>query len=135
MAANDETPGWQPLHVRDTSAVAAYETLVEGIPEWLERSLRRWAMDRAVRTSNLPHRAERLLKMRLPEPQEDTNGFGTYWGSAGDDERLALLDFFVHDLQDVFNETRDQHFTSPLERRDVLLSIERVALVLEQLLV
>jgi hypothetical protein len=41
----------------------------------------------------------------------------------------------VHDLQDVFNETRDQHFTSPVERRDVLLSIERVALVLEQLLV
>jgi hypothetical protein len=53
MAADDETPGWQPLHVRDPSAVAEYEMLVEGIPEWLERSLWRWAMDRAVRTSNL----------------------------------------------------------------------------------
>lgn len=135
MVEDEDSPGWQPLHLRDTPAVADFETLVEGNPEWLERSVWRWAMDRAVRIPNLSQKAERLLRIRLPEPQGSKSVLGIYWEAAGDDERLSLLDFFIHDLQDVFREARDQHFPSPLERRDVLIGIEQVALALDELLV
>jgi hypothetical protein len=53
---------WQPLNIKDTPAAAEYEVLAEGILEWLDWLLWRWAMDRAVRTPDLAFKAERLLK-------------------------------------------------------------------------
>ena len=70
---------WQPLSVRDSPAAIEYEVLVEGVPEWLERSLWRWAMDRAVRTPDLVYKAEGLLKITLPKPNPRQGAFHAYW--------------------------------------------------------
>lgn len=101
-----DAPSWQPLNVRDTPAAVEYEVLADGIPEWLERSLWRWAMDRAVRTSGLAHKAERLLQIKLPQPEAGEHVFNTYWESVGDIERLTLLDFFLRDLEDAFEDAK-----------------------------
>lgn len=101
MTEEDATT-WQPLFVRDTPEAAAYEGLVEGIPAHLERSLWRWAMDRGVRDSGLKYKAERLLRIAMPEDRQNRNPFAPYWESAGEAERLALIDFFLRDLHDAF---------------------------------
>lgn len=103
VSDSDEGPKWQPLNVRDTPAAADYEALVEGIPDYLERSLWRWAMDRAVRTPDMNLKAERLLKVQLPDPRTNSHVFDAYWQSVSTADRLALVDFFLRDLQDVFD--------------------------------
>lgn len=98
METDEERPVWRPLGVRDTPSAHEYDALIEGVPAWLERSLWRWAMDRGVRTPNLNHTAERWLRVTIPR-RERENPFATYWDAASEDDRLALLDFFLHDLE------------------------------------
>jgi hypothetical protein len=57
-------------------------------------------MDRAARTQGLNLKAERLLKIKLPESNQRQNVFDVYWATSGAVERLALIDFFLRDLQD-----------------------------------
>lgn len=106
MTAEDSPVNWQPLNVRDTPKAADYETLVDGIPEWLERSLWRWAMDRAVRTPELVYKVERLLHITMPQASQGSNLFDLYWSISGPKERLTLLDFFLRDLQDAFEDAK-----------------------------
>jgi hypothetical protein len=115
MPGDDGVREWRPLNVRDTADAAEYDTLVEGIPEWLERSLWRWVMDRAVRASDLTRKAERLLRVRMPQPKANEHVFQAYWTSSGDEDRLRLIDFFLRDLQEV------------CEDPDSLLTYERLA--------
>lgn len=102
MTEEDARP-WQPLFVRDTPEALAYQGLVEGIPAHLERSLWRWAMDRGVRDAGLRYKAERLLRISVPEDGQNRNPFAAYWDSVGEADRLALIDFFLRDLQDAFD--------------------------------
>lgn len=94
---------WQPLGIRDTPAVEQFSALTEGLPLWLERSIWRWAMDRAVRVPNLHYKAERMLRVQIPQTQ---HSFDSYWASSNDGQRLALVDFFLRDLQDAYENDR-----------------------------
>jgi hypothetical protein len=96
----DSSEAWQPLFVRDTSEAAAFEALVDGVPYWLERSLWRWVMDRAVGGAGLLNKAERQLRIQIPAFRTEQDSFDNYWAGAGDQERLTLIDFLLHDLED-----------------------------------
>lgn len=100
---DEDRPVWRPLGVRDAPTAHEYDALVEGVPSWLERSLWRWAMDRGVRIPNLHHKAERILKVSIPQRQGE-NPFAPYWDAASEDDRIALLDFFLHDLEETGTE-------------------------------
>ena len=97
-----DAPKWQPLFVRDAPEAVEYEGLIEGIPAHLERSLWRWVMDRSVRDGGLRYKVERRLRITLPTRQ-GVNPFAEYWERADDDERLALIDFFLRDLQEAYD--------------------------------
>ncbi len=129
LADDQDVPMWRPLNIRDTPAAPEYEALAEGIPAWLERSLWRWAMDRAVRTPDLHYKAERLLKIKMPEQQAHKSIFDIYWVSVGDAERLALIDFFLRDLQDVFEEAKRDARNREL-LRDFVAPVSRLSAIL-----
>lgn len=98
------------MFVRDTPEAAEYATLVEGVPAWLERSLWRSVMDRAVRTPDIGMKAERRLHIVLPSgsgnPQQK---FDAYWSGADDRQRLALIDFFLYDLDEAAQRADANH--------------------------
>jgi hypothetical protein len=48
------------LHIPDMLEPTGYYALVDGVPDWLERSMWRWLMDRAAVGPPLVHMAERL---------------------------------------------------------------------------
>lgn len=100
VSEDGSAPSWEPLFVRDTPAAAEYQTLVEGIPRWLEGSLWRWVMDRSVRSSDLVHKAERRLRVDITPGKHHQDAFNGYWDACGEAERLALIDFFLRDLQE-----------------------------------
>ena len=98
MEADEECPGGVRSVCAAHRTLDEYDALVEGVPSWLERSLWRWAMDRGVRMPNLHHTAERWLRVTITR-RERENPFAAYWDASSDDDRLALVDFFLHDLE------------------------------------
>ncbi len=64
---------------------------------------------------NLNHKAERWLRVRIPR-RERENPFATYWDAASEGDRLALLDFFLHDLEETGTEVYRTATTRPRKR-------------------
>jgi hypothetical protein len=88
-------------------------------------------MDRGVREPNLAYTAERLLRVSIPQPGHGgANPFAEYWKGANDDERLALIDFFLHDLDEVAG----QHFEDGEddEMHEVVLVAKRLDAMLTE---
>lgn len=126
----DEAVQWQPLNIRDTAAAADYRALAEGVPEWLEGSIWRWAMDRAAEDYHgVYYKAERVLRISLPKQGTHSNPFADYWASASHDARLTLVDFFLRNLQEHYD---DAHLPGS-EAVDVE-QIEAIAYRLEHIL-
>jgi len=127
MTEGEDKPKWHPLNVRDTTAAVEYDALVEGIPDHLERSIWRWVMDRAARSSDLVYKVERALRIKLPETPQKANLFDLQWSISGPMERLTLVDFFLRDLQEVY-----EHATSDPDRGAAMLAWAQLDVMLAE---
>jgi hypothetical protein len=83
----------------------------------------------------MAYQVERLLHVRLPDATRGGNVFDAYWSDATDDQRLTLLDFFLRDLQTVFDSTNDK--VSPAQaqgtaRKQAVKAARQLATILNE---
>ena len=90
---------WRPHGIRDSADLsAAYDTLVEGVPDWMSDSLKSWVVGGVGKSSDELRLLERTVR--------DTIGAGVhggadtavarYWDLGDDARRLRLIDAMIH---------------------------------------
>jgi hypothetical protein len=102
--AEEAPEPWVPLNLRQAAGGASdYEALVDGVPDYLERSLWRWVMDQAAAGGMaLVYRIERKLRVSLHKNAardiQPQTMIEMYWATCSETDRLVLIDFLLHDL-------------------------------------
>ncbi|TCC60603.1 hypothetical protein E0H73_22030 [Kribbella pittospori] len=131
MTANEETSDWVPLSLRDTqTGTNNYKALVDGVPQWLERSLWRWVMDRAAQGSMpLIYEVERHLRVDLHAPGVSLDAqsmLNHYWSNSGDEERLTLIDYLLRDQEKRYDAIRSGRLVSNERPQATIVSLEEI---------